>query len=315
MRSGGIRARRGGTAGRGSGGTGCGTGSGHGTSGDTGGSRSAAGSRGRAGVRRVSTGRIARRDAAAPGLVLGSMLARVRVLLGVDRPVRPRRLPVPGGSLPGGLRPLGIRPVVRGGAGPRPRDGPVAPVAAIAPVAAPGSLVPGSLVPSCRLVRRGGRGTRTCSRPTTRRGPPTGPRSTARRRASSRTRRRPGGSAVHPLTGSSRARHEHLVRTLDGDEPGRRRAAGRIGVVQLGQAPVGALHLFARRPRGQSEQPVGVTGEVHRVAPVIGARFSRPARRPARARSRRQIRPPGARAGRARQVDGSARVHGAAAPR
>ena len=79
--------------------------------------RSASGGAGSGPVRGASPGRPARASATRaprPCLVLRSVLARVRVFLGVERPVRARRRAVPGGAAPVGLEGLGIGPVVGG---------------------------------------------------------------------------------------------------------------------------------------------------------------------------------------------------------
>ena len=292
----------------------------------------------RCGVGRADLGRPGPHRSPGPCLVLRSVLARVRVFLRVERPVRAARRPVPAGAAPVGLerpigavirgrserglvalrpaRPAGVRVRGRSPSGPepspRPGVGASVPASALASRLRPSRLPCGATrsgpAPVCRgpsapalpapsavppgRARAGRRrlqlGPAACARASRSVGPE------RRHRPSRRRRRTPRPPAIRPtrrvapvrvgLPGSSRraggptatrpgrrAGQELLVGRLDGEEPGQRRLAGRVGMVDLGQSAVGALDLVERRTRRQLEHAVRIGIESHRRRSVHSA--------------------------------------------
>jgi hypothetical protein len=223
--------------------------------------------------------RAATAGAPRPGLVLRPVLAGVRVLLGVDRPVGARGRPVPGRPAPVGCERLGIDVVVRGRSERRLLPAPLTGVDAWPSLGVEACRRPLPLRPllppvrQSRSSRRGrptgvlgwGRAGRT--RWPTGAGPRTGSWS---RPATVRPKVAPArsGSASHGLRGAPSSRNGHCshpVRRSGHRRPGSRgTAAGRlpggVGMVGLHEPPIGALHLVEGRASLESERAIRVVG-------------------------------------------------------
>ncbi len=207
-------------------------------------------------------------------LVLGTVLARVRVLLRVDGPVGPAGGPVPAGAAPVGLELARVGPVVgrraerglalRSRSGHAGCAGALGRAGAVGRAARPGG--PGAGARAGAAGTRRGAGAGWTGAP----GPPAV--GAMRRIGTGRIRRRGPGRRARdrlrrPVAG------QLVVRGLDREEPRERLLAGGVGMVLLGQLAVGALDLVEAGARA--------SGRACGTGPWLGSwlRSSRPARR------------------------------------
>ena len=202
-------------------------------------------------------------------LVLRPMLARVRVLLGVERPVGARRRAVPRGTAPVGGEGVGIDIVVRGRPEGRLLASSFAGVARLTGTRGPRTAAcRAASVCRCRaagaLRRRRTSGTRWPAW--------TGPRSRSRSRpATVRSIGRAGPVGVGlPGAGACGSRRgaavavvrpdDPVIRVLDREEARQCGLAGGVRMVRFHQSPIGAFDLVERRSPLESERAIRVVG-------------------------------------------------------
>ncbi len=204
------------------------------------------------------------------------MLARVCVLLGIDRPVRPAGRSVPTRSAPARLEGLALGSVIGGRA-----DGGLGPASSGAPPG-PGIARRAGRPSAARAGSRSGAGRRSggrpggpggsgarpcpCPRAALAKGIARGPRAlgvgtprAARRGWLRRSRAAPAWPVTRARDGAARrSRREPLVGGLNREETGQRPFARTIGVVGLDELAIGSLDLCRRGTGLEPESSIWV---------------------------------------------------------